>query len=138
MNRKYYFAVGNIPAIILLVLLPIWLYKIGGKEQAITVCSFALLFYYLVIHTSVTLYEDVVTIKNGLRKTKLEYCQITKVKKGKYERPFQRSQVFNKAYLVSAKNIKPAGIEYVSFTEAIAGEIVKEIMERKKKYCRPS
>lgn len=131
MEKKYYFAVGNYPAALLSIIIPISTFFKGiALLTAMTMILFPV-FYMIFIHTSITLNLKGLRIKTGFRIETIIYEDIKSIHEGLYTRPFTKHRKAYPAHIIKAKDIGLIGIEHYMYTPSVARQISKEIFRRK-------
>lgn len=124
-KKKYYYAIGGFPSLLMSSLICAWALVSGNRGFAWTVILIFPLFHYLLIHTSVTFYEDKVRFKVGPLIRAVDYADITDIIEMKWRRPMGRFPY--KAHVLYFSNREPVGLEHNMFTRQVTLEIIEDI-----------
>lgn len=136
-KKKYYFARTNWLHLVFYVFIcVIMLFSTSIKSVFFWVIPILSLFYIIIVHTSVTFYEQKVKFKVGTVMYIVNYDDVTSISETMWERPIGVGRGGNGnpyAHVFYIKGSKLVGLEHTFFTRDIALEIVETFKEMKKR-----
>lgn len=133
-KKKYYFARANWIHLVFNVFICVMLSSTGIKNAFYMVIP--TLFYIILVHTSVTFYEQKVKFKVGTVMYIVNYDDVTSISETMWERPIGVGRGGNGnpyAHVFYIKGSRSVGLEHTFFTRDIALEIVETFKEMKKR-----